>query len=120
MRVLVIEDDAETASYIRNGLTEEGHCVDVVADGRDGLIQASTDDYDVMIVDRMHVAEVTIGLLPASLTSRRSTGALGALRDVGKSVDCQTIFAPALCSRRLCWTFTAGEMASADYQQHPE
>ena len=53
MRVLVIEDDAVTASYIKNGLTEEGHCVDVVADGRDGLIQATADDYDVMIVDRM-------------------------------------------------------------------
>ncbi len=53
MRVLVIEDDAVTASYIKNGLTEEGHCVDVVADGRDGLIQATADDYDVLIVDRM-------------------------------------------------------------------
>jgi two-component system, OmpR family, response regulator len=53
MRVLVIEDDAETASYIRNGLTEEGHCVDIMADGRDGLVQASSDDYDVLIVDRM-------------------------------------------------------------------
>ncbi|MBP1886905.1 winged helix-turn-helix domain-containing protein [Sinorhizobium mexicanum] len=53
MKVLVIEDDAETASYIRNGLTEEGHCVDVVVDGRNGLIQATTEDYDVLIVDRM-------------------------------------------------------------------
>jgi two-component system OmpR family response regulator len=53
MRVLVIEDDSETASYIRNGLTEEGHTVDIVADGRDGLVQASAEDYDVVIVDRM-------------------------------------------------------------------
>ncbi|MBS3647123.1 winged helix-turn-helix domain-containing protein [Pseudaminobacter sp. 19-2017] len=53
MRVLVIEDDAETASYIKNGLAEEGHCVDVVGDGRDGLVQATTEDYDVLIVDRM-------------------------------------------------------------------
>ncbi|MBZ7927264.1 winged helix-turn-helix domain-containing protein (plasmid) [Ensifer adhaerens] len=53
MRVLVIEDDAETASYINNGLTEDGHLVDVAADGRDGLLQATTDDYDVLIVDRM-------------------------------------------------------------------
>ena len=53
MRVLVVEDDAETALYIRNGLSEEGHCVDVVADGRDGLVQATAEDYDVLIVDRM-------------------------------------------------------------------
>jgi len=53
MRVLVIEDDAETASYINNGLSEEGHQVDVAADGRDGLLQATTGDYDVLIVDRM-------------------------------------------------------------------
>ena len=53
MRVLVVEDDSETASYIRNGLTEEGHCVDVMADGRDGLVQATADDYDLLIVDRM-------------------------------------------------------------------
>ncbi|WP_429809917.1 winged helix-turn-helix domain-containing protein [Ensifer sp. B1-9] len=53
MRVLVIEDDAETASYISNGLSEEGHQVDVAADGRDGLLQATTGDYDVLIVDRM-------------------------------------------------------------------
>jgi len=53
MRVLVVEDDTETASYIKNGLTEEGHCVDVMADGRDGLVQATADDYDLLIVDRM-------------------------------------------------------------------
>jgi two-component system OmpR family response regulator len=53
MKVLVVEDDAETASYIRNGLTEEGHCVDVVADGSVGLVQATSEDYDVLIVDRM-------------------------------------------------------------------
>ena len=53
MKVLVIEDDAETSSYIKGGLTEEGHCVDVVADGRDGLVQATSNDYDVLIVDRM-------------------------------------------------------------------
>jgi two-component system OmpR family response regulator len=53
MRVLVVEDDTETASYIKNGLAEEGHCVDVMTDGRDGLVQAVADDYDLLIVDRM-------------------------------------------------------------------
>jgi two-component system OmpR family response regulator len=53
MRILVIEDDPETSAYIANGLRKEGHCVDVFGDGRDGLVQATSEDYDVMIVDRM-------------------------------------------------------------------
>ncbi len=53
MRILVIEDDRETSTYIANGLIEEGHSVDSFADGRDGLLQATAEDYDVMIVDRM-------------------------------------------------------------------
>jgi two-component system OmpR family response regulator len=53
MRILVIEDDKETSDYIARGLIEEGHSVDCFRDGRDALIQATTEDYDVMIVDRM-------------------------------------------------------------------
>ena len=53
MKVLVIEDDATTGTYIARGLREEGHAVDVMRDGRDGLIQATGADYDVLIVDRM-------------------------------------------------------------------
>ena len=53
MRILVVEDDRETATYIANGLIEEGHSVDCLNDGRDGLLQATAEDYDVMIVDRM-------------------------------------------------------------------
>ena len=53
MRVLVVEDDAETAAYIVVGLTAGGHTADHVADGRDGLILATTNSYDVIVVDRM-------------------------------------------------------------------
>ena len=53
MKLLVIEDDATTGTYIARGLREEGHAVDLVQDGREGLIQATGADYDVMIVDRM-------------------------------------------------------------------
>ncbi len=53
MRVLVIEDDAETASYIAKGLGESGYAVDVATDGKDGLLLAVSEDYDVAIVDRM-------------------------------------------------------------------
>ncbi len=53
MRILVIEDDAETASYISDGLEESGHTVDVAATGREGLLLAAGESYDLMVVDRM-------------------------------------------------------------------
>lgn len=53
MRVLVIEDDAEVAAYLRRGLMELGITVDCVADGREGLNLARGPEYDALIVDRM-------------------------------------------------------------------
>ena len=53
MKILVVEDDTTTGDYIANGLREEGHVVDLIPNGRDGLIQATTASYDVMVVDRM-------------------------------------------------------------------
>jgi two-component system, OmpR family, response regulator len=53
MKVLLIEDDMETATYIVNGLTAEGLVVDHAGNGRDGLMLAAGEPYDVMIVDRM-------------------------------------------------------------------
>ena len=53
MRVLLIEDDPEVATYIKKGLSQSGHTVDMANDGRSGLVLASTEDYDVMIIDRM-------------------------------------------------------------------
>ncbi len=53
MRVLVIEDDHDTASYVVKGLKEQGHVADHAADGNAGLHLASTESYDVLVVDRM-------------------------------------------------------------------
>lgn len=53
MRVLLIEDDADVAAYIEKGLSEAGHTVDLAPDGKSGLGFATTEDYDVMIIDRM-------------------------------------------------------------------
>ena len=53
MRLFVIEDDAETASYIAKGLAELGHVVDHAPNGRDGFFLAGANHYDVAIVDRM-------------------------------------------------------------------
>lgn len=53
MRVLVLEDDQETAAYIAKALTEAGHLVECAADGRDGLYLATSAEYDAVILDRM-------------------------------------------------------------------
>jgi two-component system OmpR family response regulator len=53
MKMLLIEDDADSGAYIKRGLEEEGHVVDLAANGRDGLFLAAGESYDVMIFDRM-------------------------------------------------------------------
>jgi two-component system, OmpR family, response regulator len=53
MRVLLVEDDERTASFIARSLREHGHTVDVSADGREGLMLATAQIYDAMILDRM-------------------------------------------------------------------
>lgn len=52
-RILVVEDDADTAEYILKGLREEGFTVEHVADGRDGLYMASSSEFDAIVMDRM-------------------------------------------------------------------
>ncbi len=53
MRILVIEDDAETAAYLKKGLKESGYTVDWSKDGRDGLFMATSEKYDLLVIDRM-------------------------------------------------------------------
>lgn len=53
MKVLMIEDDVETGAYVKRGLEENGHVVDLTGNGRDGLFLAAGEAYDIMIVDRM-------------------------------------------------------------------
>ncbi|MHA7773646.1 response regulator transcription factor [Roseibium sp. M-1] len=53
LRILVIEDDPEAASYLVKGLSELGHTADQAADGHVGLEMAQDREYDILIVDRM-------------------------------------------------------------------
>lgn len=53
MRVLIVEDDHKIAGAIKKGLEQEHFAVDVSFDGKDGLGQALTVDYDSIILDRM-------------------------------------------------------------------
>ncbi len=52
-RVLVIEDDRETAGQLADCLSANGYAVDVAADGNSGLRLATTAEYTVMTVDRL-------------------------------------------------------------------
>lgn len=89
MKLLVIEDDADTSAYILRGLREQGHTVDVAATGRDGLFLATGGEHDVLIVDRMLPGLDGIGLVQAL----RATGVkspvlfLTALGGVGDRVQ---------------------------------
>jgi two-component system OmpR family response regulator len=53
MKVLVIEDDAVAADFVKGVLSEAGHFVDVCGDGDSGLKQAQAGEYDALVVDRM-------------------------------------------------------------------
>ena len=53
MRILLIEDNVETAAYVVKGLNQNGHVVKHVSDGRGGIMLASSEQYDVLVVDRM-------------------------------------------------------------------
>ena len=53
MRVLVIEDDQETATFLKRALKESGHVAEYAGDGQTGLDLARANAYDVLIVDRM-------------------------------------------------------------------
>jgi two-component system OmpR family response regulator len=52
-KLLVVEDDEATASYIAKGMVEEGFVVDRAATGRDALFLASDGSYDAIVLDRM-------------------------------------------------------------------
>lgn len=53
MRLLIVEDDARTASFIVKGLRQEGFAVDHACDGEIGLDLATTEPYDAAIIDIM-------------------------------------------------------------------
>jgi len=81
LKILVIEDDCETADYVSRGLREQGHVVDHAVNGRDGLFRAGDSGYDVLIVDRM-------------LPKRDGLSVIGVLRT--KSIETPVLILSAL------------------------
>lgn len=53
MQILVIEDDARVAEHIGKGLRAAGHLFRLESDGREGLLRAASESYDLIVVDRM-------------------------------------------------------------------
>ena len=53
MRILLVEDDAEVARFVKKGLQEAGHTVEHATNGRDGLFLAASEQFDLMVLDRM-------------------------------------------------------------------
>lgn len=89
MRILLIEDDASVANFIVEGFRESEDLVDHFESGSEGLQQASSGSYDVMIIDRM--LPETDGM--EIVRSLRATGnvtpvlILSALGEVGDRID---------------------------------
>lgn len=53
MRILLVEDEAKVASFVKKGLAAERFAVDIAEDGQSGLELAQTYDYDLLILDLM-------------------------------------------------------------------
>ncbi len=53
MKILIVEDDAENAAFIKGRLEALGHGSEIAGNGREGLFLAAETKYDVVVVDRM-------------------------------------------------------------------
>lgn len=72
MRLLVVEDDARLAAYLKKGLAEEGYTVDIAGNGVDGLHLALEGRPDLIILDGMLPGIDGLGLLAALRQSRNT------------------------------------------------
>lgn len=76
MRILIVEDDPETSSFIAKGLTQDGHFVATSIEGRDGLFHASEGEFDVIVLDRMVPGLNGLSLVKALRASGNATPVL--------------------------------------------
>ncbi|MDJ0823128.1 MAG: response regulator transcription factor [Paracoccaceae bacterium] len=76
MRILLLEDDTKLGPWVVGGLREEGHVVDLFADGKDALLAAMGQDYDLLILDRMVPSLDGLAVLKSLRASKNATPAL--------------------------------------------
>ena len=88
-KILLIEDDRETASYLAKGLTQEGHSVEQATNGQDGLFRATDGSFDLIILDRMLPVIDGLSVLRALRAAHIETPVLilSALASVGDRID---------------------------------
>jgi two-component system, OmpR family, response regulator len=88
MRILLVEDDQESASYLVKGLTESGHRVELAGEGHAGLERATHRMFDAMIIDRMLPGLDGLSIVAALRAARNQTPVLvlSALGDVDDRV----------------------------------
>ncbi len=89
MRILIIEDDQATASYIHKGLVEAGHTVDIASRGDNGFTMANSGNYQALIIDRMLPIMDGLTIVSNLREQNNHTPALilSALGDVNDRVD---------------------------------
>jgi two-component system, OmpR family, response regulator len=89
MRILLLEDDEDLGPWVQNGLKENGHVVDLLADGKDALITATMQSYDLFIFDRMVPTLDGLSLLQSLRASKNQTPVifLTALGEVDERVQ---------------------------------
>lgn len=89
MRVLLVEDDVQLGGYLKKALGEMGAVVDVAEDGREGLLMAAGEEYDLLLLDRMlpQVDGLTILRTLRASGVRTPVLILSALGDVDDRVE---------------------------------
>ena len=102
MKILIVEDEAKTGDYLRQGLTEAGYAVELARNGVDGLHLALTDDHDLIVLDVM-------------LPGLDGWQILGALRQAGKSMPVLFLTARDLVEDRV----KGLELGADDYLLKP-
>ena len=76
MRILLLEDDTQLGPWVAGGLREEGHVVDHFTDGKDALIAAMGQAFDLLILDRMVPSLDGLAVLKSLRASKNTTPAL--------------------------------------------
>ena len=89
MKILLVEDDIDTRTYVSSGLRAKGHAVDESGDGNEGLLRACAHDYDVIVLDRMLPALDGMSVLKKLRSSGTQARVLmlTALGDVDARID---------------------------------
>ena len=76
MKILLLEDDKEIGGWVKDGLSRAGHVIDWLENGKDALVAATTQDYDIMILDRMTPELDGMSVLRAIRASKNMTPVL--------------------------------------------